>query len=250
MGKKSLLARLEKKSVDQETIQSNEEVEEKTAKEIEAENQEDQENEIEAPEIQEEEEEEEEEDNEVIAGPNKKRPRKQKEEQISIPRTEIEFLEAAKHLFPRLEDESWIKFEKEVKEDLAKISIPVDINPGGMRETINQISALYQKIVGPETELKAELSNIEDQIDELQKINIGQAKNDLERKKNGIIACMNQKDENGNLINLLECRNEIRRRQNFLSGVLKYINTQKELLNNMSATLKLEERLLPQENGD
>lgn len=176
------------------------------------------------------------------AGRNSKA-EKPKQEITRVATTEIDFLEAAKRVAPQFEDKQWNKYKAEIEKAAKSIVIPSDANPGTMREVAASLADLHQRISLVKSEYDNLLYNINSIVETVQKTNMGEARNDMERRKNGLMACMQYEDEDGVTMNLLEVQAEVHGRQNFLQSVMNDLKYKRDLMNNMSSTLKLEKGL-------
>lgn len=178
------------------------------------------------------------------------KPAKEKEKEpeeapelIEIPSTTMSYVDAVAQITTPFYDEEWEKFKNEIKEELSKIEISPDLNPGTLKVVVSELSIIREKIWNNYQEIKTlyeTLSSKEPEglIERVKRINID-GTNDMERRKNGILACMNYQTDEGT-INLYEVLDETRKRFNFLKNVMNTIQYKTDVLITMSSALKLE----------
>lgn len=165
-----------------------------------------------------------------------------------IPTTEIDYAEAVEAIRSPFKDETWEAFKAEIQEDLAKINVSDDLNPGALKVVISELSILRDKIWFPLQEAKMEFERYaskepEGLIERVKRINSVGGNNETERRRAGILACMNYETPAGS-VNLYELMDESRERYSFLKAVDESIKFKKDILITMNGALKLEKELL------
>jgi hypothetical protein len=161
-----------------------------------------------------------------------------------IPTTNMSFAEAISQITSPFVDEEWEEFKKEVQDELSAIVITDDLNPGTLKITISELSILREKIWFSYQEIKTLFESLsskdpEGLIERIKRVNLGAGNNDMERRKAGVMACMNYPTDAGE-INLYEVLDETRSRFNFLKSVLDSIQYKTDVLITMNGALKLE----------
>lgn len=165
-----------------------------------------------------------------------------------IPTTEIDYAEAVEAIRSPFRDETWEAFKAEIQEDLSKIEVSDDLNPGALKIVISELSILRDKIWFPLQEAKTEFERYaskepEGLIERVKRINSVGGNNETERRRAGILACMNYETSAGT-VNLYELMDESRERYSFLKAVDESIKFKKDILITMNGALKLEKDLL------
>lgn len=165
-----------------------------------------------------------------------------------IPTTEADYAEAVEAIRSPFRDETWEAFKAEIQEDLANINVTDDLNPGTLKVIIAELSILRDKIWFPLQEAKMEFERYaskepEGLIERVKRINSGSGNNETERRRAGILACMNYETTAGK-VNLYELMDESRERYAFLKSVDESIKFKKDILITMNGALKLEKELL------
>ena len=161
-----------------------------------------------------------------------------------IPTTNMSFTEAIGQITSPFVDEEWEEFKKEVQDELSAIVITDDLNPGTLKVTISELSILREKIWFSYQETKTLFESLsskdpEGLLERIKRVNLGAGNNDMERRKAGVMACMNYPTDAGE-INLYEVLDETRSRFNFLKSVLDSIQYKTDVLITMNGALKLE----------
>lgn len=166
---------------------------------------------------------------------------------IEIPRTDIEYAEAVRAINSTFVDQQWQDYKTKIDEQLGTIVIDEDMAPVELNQVLGQLDALRQEIWLNLCDTKAMFDNLsskepEGLIERVKRISFADChKNDMERRKVGILACMNYKAPNTKEnINLYEVLEETRARYAFLKGVMESIDYKSKSLITISASLKLE----------
>lgn len=163
----------------------------------------------------------------------------------AIPTTELtsfaEVLEAIKTPF---EDAEWESFKQEVTEDLANITIADDLNPGMLKVTLSELAMVREKLWLPLQEAKNEYERFtskepEGIIERVKRVNSVGGSNDTERRRAGVMACMNYETPMGS-VNLYEALDDVRQRYNFLKAAMDSVKFKSDILITMNGALKLE----------
>ena len=173
------------------------------------------------------------------------------EEEITfyeIPTTEMDYAEAVEAIRSPFKDEKWEAFREEIQNDLASIDVSDDLNPGALKVVISELSILRDKIWFPLQEAKTEFERYaskepEGLIERVKRINSGSGNNETERRRAGVLACMNYETSAG-AVNLYELMDESRERYAFLRAVDESIKFKKDILITMNGALKLEKDLM------
>lgn len=146
-------------------------------------------------------------------------------------------------------DENWLEFKKDIEKAYENISIPTDLNSASMLNIICQLSNLRNRIWNQYQYYKNQYDAIsskepEGLIERIKRINVNEdAANESLRRRSGIIACINYKTKDGEIINLYDLFDEVRARYTFLNTIMNNIEFQKNLLITASSALKLENSL-------
>lgn len=161
-------------------------------------------------------------------------------DQIFIPRTQCSLEEALAQIVPSFDREDFETDKAEIEEELAKIEIAADMNPGTMKVRIAELSILRDRILSNYLNTKSTYENLtrrepEGTI-EMVKRKYAIGANDAERKRNGLLAAMSFNDN----VNLLEVANEFNIRYCFYKGMMDAIQYKTNVLITMSSALKME----------
>jgi hypothetical protein len=171
-------------------------------------------------------------------------------EAISMPTTEITYVEAMEYIASPFVDAEWESYKEEIQKDLDDIQIDDDMNPATLKSTVGKLSRLRNKVWNNYQGMKSQYEAMsskepEGLIERVKKISLA-GNNDLERKKAGVEACMNYTDKSGKNINLYEVLDETRSRYNFLKTVMDSIEYKRSVLVTMNGALKIEQSLGPE----
>ncbi len=163
---------------------------------------------------------------------------------VNMPTTQMSFADAVLKITSPFVDEKWEELKEEIKNELSKIVINTDMNPGTLKITISELSIIRDKVWLPLQEMKSLYESIgakepEGLIERVKKVNLGSGNNDMMRKKAGIMACLSYEADSGN-INLYEMLDEFRSRYFFLKSVEEHIRDKSNMLITMNGALKLE----------
>lgn len=183
---------------------------------------------------------------------NKKKTTAKKQEAedtpTDIPTTTMTYSEAIQSITSPFIDEEWEEFKKEIQDELNAIVISNDMNPGTLKVVISELSMLREKVWFSYQEQKTLYENLsskdpEGLIERVKRINLGSGNNDMERRRAGVLACMEYKTEAGD-VNLFEVLDETRSRYNFLKSVIDSIQYKTDVLITLNGALKLEKEHL------
>lgn len=168
----------------------------------------------------------------------------EKEVQVSIPTTEVDFSTAIAAIKSSFVDEGWEKMKAELSEKINSIVITSDMNSKILKSTVAKLDKLRDEIRDIYTATKNEYDELtskepEGFIERVKRLS-SKGSNAEDRKLNGIIAVMNYHDAEGNKINLYEVLDEIRGRYNFLKSIMDAIAYKNNVLVTMLGSLKLE----------
>lgn len=163
---------------------------------------------------------------------------------VEIPTTTMSYTDAIASIISPFQDAEWVVFRDDIKAKLGELIIVDDMNASTMKLMISELDVLRQEIWFSYQEKKSLFDMLTGEkpcgiIERYSRLNIGNGNNDMERKKAGIIACMNHKTNEGS-INLYELMDETRIRYEFLKEVMESIRFKTNALITMSASLKLE----------
>lgn len=170
---------------------------------------------------------------------------------MEMPRTQMTFEKALQNIIPQFEDKAWHDRHTSTQETLNSIIIPPDPNMATLLQLLSELSQLRQLIEQEHASIRAEYENLanrepEGLIERVKRIN-SDGPNDVERRKNGIMAAMEYKTADGN-INLYEMAEELRRRHYKLKGFMETIDYRSKALITMNGALKLEQQHLRTES--
>lgn len=162
--------------------------------------------------------------------------------------SKMSYEEMAAKVMSSLEDDeqqAWQGFKAEVIEELEKIKIAADMNPGTLKYTLMDLNELYGKIVVPHANAKAlleALTNKEDGVCVAIRMQASVGSNDYQRRGNGFSALANAtyQGEKINFVNLIAAT---RVKYIFLESIKQRIRFMSDLCITMSSAIKLEERL-------
>lgn len=163
---------------------------------------------------------------------------------VEMPTTSMSFSEAALSISSTFVDEEFDEFKEEVMNELGEIIISPDMNPGTLKVVIAELSMLREKVWNPYQEAKnlyERLSSKEPEglIERVKRLNIGAGNNDMERRRAGIMACLEHETAEGT-INLFEMMDESKQRYGFLKSVIDSIKYKTDILITLNGALKLE----------
>lgn len=166
---------------------------------------------------------------------------------VDIPITDVSYEKAINLLRPSFVDEQWIEYKNSIDAKLGEIIIEDDMNPGTLKYVISKLSELRQEIWYNYQQTKTLYETLgskepEGLIERVKKIAYNPAdRNDMERKRTGIKACLEYVSPGTNTsINLFEVLDETRERYNFLKTVMDSISYKTNSLITMNGALKLE----------
>lgn len=163
--------------------------------------------------------------------------------------TEVDFDEAIKVLSSKFDDPEWLSFKEDIEKEYEKIVVEPDINSSVLLNIEAQLAKLRDRIWSRHCYYQTQLDQLmskepEGLIARVKRLGMDpSAPNEAIRNRQGVLACVNFVDKNGNHINLYELLDEIRARYNFLNSVLQNIGFKKDLLITISSALKIENDL-------
>lgn len=163
---------------------------------------------------------------------------------FTFPKSSISYVEAIKAIDNAYVDEEWEKYRASLIEESDNILIEADMTEGALKKTIAQLNTLREKVWIAFNDIKhyyTTLSNkdVEGIIERIKYANY-EGSNEIARKKAGVLAVMNYKDEQGNKINYYEIYDETKKRYIFLKSMMDTIQFKSDSLITMSASIKLE----------
>ena len=163
---------------------------------------------------------------------------------FTFPKSTIPYVEAIKTIDNAYVDEEWEKYRASLIEESDNILIEADMTEGALKKTIAQLNTLREKVWIAFNDIKhyyTTLSNkdVEGIIERIKYANY-EGSNEIARKKAGVLAVMNYKDEHGNKINYYEIYDETKKRYIFLKSMMDTIQFKSDSLITMSASIKLE----------
>lgn len=166
------------------------------------------------------------------------------EEPFEMPITKCTFSEALKITRPQFEDKSWHDLKEQVQDLLNQAIITADINSAQMANIREALATARALIEQDFYYYRSEVSRLggkepKGSIQLIEALN-NSGSNEAERRKSGIMACMNYKG-----VNLYEFYNEMNERYIILQGYMETIKWRSDILINVAATLKLESQHLP-----
>lgn len=143
-------------------------------------------------------------------------------------------------------DPEWEKLKEELTEANNKIIIETDMNATTLKATVSDLSKLRNKILSPFYKYQTNFQNLvsdkpEGILERVKRLN-SKGSNDYERRRSGIIACM-QYEMNGQLINLYELLEQTRERYNFLKSIMESIEYKTKALITMNSAILMEQKL-------
>lgn len=167
---------------------------------------------------------------------------------FEMPTTQMDYAEAVEAVRSPFTDEKWESFKEEIINDMNSIQLTDDMNAGTLKVVSAELSILRDKIYYPLFEAKTDaeryaMKEPEGLIERVKRINSTGGSNDIERRRNGILACVAYETSAGT-VNLYELMDEARSRYAFLRAIDESIKFKKDLLITMSSSLKLEKELL------
>lgn len=142
-------------------------------------------------------------------------------------------------------DPKWEALKEEIIESNNKIVIETDMNSATLKMAISDLNKLRDRILVLYYRHQTNLQNLisdkpEGLIERTKRLNaIGS--NDNERRRSGILACM-QYDFNGQTINLFELLEQTRERYNFLKTIMDSIDHKCKTLITMNSAILMEQK--------
>lgn len=176
-------------------------------------------------------------------------PKQQEESFYEIPTTQVgSFAEVLEAIRTPFVDETWEAFKDEIVDDLSNIVIADDLNAGMLKVTVAELSILREKLWLPLQEAKNEFDRFtskepEGFIERVKRVNATGGANETERRRSGILACMNYETPAGK-VNLYEALDDVRERYNFLKAAMDSVKFKTDILITMNGALKLEKEHL------
>jgi hypothetical protein len=174
------------------------------------------------------------------------------DEPYSMPTTSMNYAEAVSSIKSPFVDEEWEAFRVNTQRELDAIIISADMNSAVLKKTISDLSILRQKVWMFYQDTRSLYDSLSSEkpeglIERIKKIAFGKEdKNDMERKKVGVEACMSYASPDG-VINLYEVLDETRSRYNFLRAVMDSIQWKTDSLITMNGAIKLEKNHITNE---
>lgn len=166
-------------------------------------------------------------------------------ELFKMPYTSIKYSEVILALRnPNMIDEEWEGKQKALLAEDDEIEIESDMQENDVKRVSSQLAALRRKVWYDLNHFKCIMDSLSNKdtegiIERIKYIN-SNGSNDAIRRKNGIMAVMSYKDDDGNIINYYEIYEETKRRFMFLKGLLESIQYKTNLLNTNIGALKTE----------
>lgn len=185
---------------------------------------------------------------------NKSKSSKQrKEKQVNSPT--LSYNEAVASIRSCYYDDNWESFQEEISKELNDIVIEDDMNPATLKNVISSLSKIRQKIWLPYQNVKTTYENLKNDkpeglIERIKRVSFDEsAKNDMDRRKSGIEACMNYipPTDTSVVINLYDVLDATTEQYNFLKASMDSIQYKTNILITMNGAIKLEAQLLPGE---
>ena len=177
----------------------------------------------------------------------------QKEQFIySFPTTEMSYIEAARAIKSTMEDKEWEDEKTEIIKKLSEVVISNDMTPGPIQIAIASLSHLRDEIWLPYCSAKTAYIQFvrkepEGKLTRFRLLN-SNGTNENERRKNGILACMNFEAEGKN-INLYEMVDEMEDRYNFYKEAMAHLQSKIDCLKTLTYNLNSEAKLTPHMEG-
>lgn len=149
-------------------------------------------------------------------------------------------------VFGTFNDPKWEELKEEVIEMNAKIIIESDMSIGSLKTAIANLSALRNKILILYLKYQTNFQNLvsdkpEGIIERVKRLS-SKGSNENERKRNGILACM-QYEMGGEIIDLFELLEQTRERYNFFKGIMEAIEQKQKALITMNSAIIMEQKL-------
>jgi len=172
------------------------------------------------------------------------------ETSVVIPKTSISYIDALEQVKSSFVDEKWDNLKVAVTEGLDSIVISEDMNPATLKQVTADLSKVRQMIQDQYDYYKTQYEFLASEKPEgliLRVRSIAytkEDKNDMDRRKAGIMACMNYISPEKEMINLYELLDETRERYFFLKGKMDSIDYKAKALITMNGALKLDEKLM------
>lgn len=149
-------------------------------------------------------------------------------------------------VFGTFNDPKWEALKEEVIELNSQIIIESDMSIGSLKTAIANLSALRNKIlilyIKYQTNFQNLVSDKPEGIIERVKRLSSKGSNDNERRRNGILACM-QYEMGGEIIDLFELLEQTRERYNFFKGIMDAIEQKQKALITMNSAIIMEQKL-------
>lgn len=163
---------------------------------------------------------------------------------ILIAKSEVSYEEAIQSIRSGFIDEEWENFKKQTSETIDGIVIQNNMTPTMIKNTLADLSSFRDSIWKIYTDTKSLYENLsgkdpEGVIERKKRIS-AKGSNTEERRLNATIAIINNKDDDGNAINLYEVLDESRERYNYLRSLMEGINYKNSVLVTMLGSIKLE----------
>lgn len=163
-------------------------------------------------------------------------------EEVIIPKTEVDFEAAIAAIKSPVIDKDWNELKEKLIEEVNEISITNDMTSPAVRAVLADLDKMKSKVWLIFSEIRTIYDQLtrkepENKIERIKRIN-ATGSNAEERKKTGILAAMNFKDDDGKIINLYELLDEVSARHFFLKDLAIQIQSKESALITYQQTLK------------
>jgi len=140
-----------------------------------------------------------------------------------------------------MQTEDWAEYCKKLKNSIANIHIPNDVNPPVAINIISRIDHLYSNLRIQFSELESTKERIDTMIKEIERVGL-KGSNEHERKRNAVMAVIESTDDNE--MSLYDIQRETNERYNFIRGVIDVLMAKQARLITINGLLKLEKELI------
>lgn len=168
--------------------------------------------------------------------------KEEKVEDVVIPTTEVDFETAIAAIKSPVIDKEWNELKESLVAEINEVSITNDMTGPAVRAVLADLDKMKSKVWLIFSDIRTIYDQLtrkepENKIERIKRIN-ATGSNAEERKKTGILAAMNFKDNDGKIINLYELLDEVSSRYFFLKDLAVQIQSKESALITYQSTLK------------
>lgn len=163
---------------------------------------------------------------------------------IEITRTSISYADAVKAISSNFFDSEWENYRNEMLEECDSITFTTDMQEGAIKKALAQLDTLRNKVWVQynDTKIIYESLSSKDTEGKIERIKYtsNDGANDSSRKRAAVLAVMNHRTADGDIVNLYEVYDETKARFTFLKSLMDTIKYKSDLLITATGAVKSE----------